>query len=307
MSVVILMQLVLMTSIHGAFYNLVRQDLVLSQTAYKETAATTEQMCISVCSCDDQCFSFAFVPHIGCIFYRSMFAETYKPYPLTWKQGAKFYSAFVKDCSDLYKLGKRENGVYDVHIPGDVTRRRVYCDMSGGWLVFQRRYEGSLDFMNRSMSECRYGFGDAAKEHWLGLEYVFLLTKIEKYELLIKVLQQDGKSKWKSFSNFSVNGHKDKFRFYSTGSYSPMGLDFGTNTMSGFKFTTYDMDGDRERDKNCANEGGPWWYKKCTHNSLNGIYGNPQLLDTVSFFDNPIMAESLVMIRPMGFKGPEIR
>ena len=149
--------------LHGAFYNLVTEDFVLSQTAaYKETPATIEQMCISACSCDDQCFSFAFIPQVGCILYRALFTETYKPYPLAWKPGAKYFSAFVKDCSDLYKLGERQNGVYQVHIPGDVARRRVYCDMSGGWLVFQRRYDGSLDFMQRTMDECRYGFGDQA-------------------------------------------------------------------------------------------------------------------------------------------------
>ena len=48
----------------------------------------------------------------------------------------------------------------------------------GGWLVFQRRFDGSVSFA-KTWEEYKHGFGDVENEHWLGNKWLNLLTKSE--------------------------------------------------------------------------------------------------------------------------------
>ena len=42
----------------------------------------------------------------------------------------------------------------------------------------------------------------------------------------------------------------------------------------GQQFTTYDQDHDKNSALNCAERyQGAWWYRRCHHANLNGIYG----------------------------------
>ena len=71
-------------------------------------------------------------------------------------------SAAMKNCAELYKFGKRITGVYTID-PDGLGAFDVFCDqksVGGGWTVFQKRLDGSVDFNNRGWADFRRGFGN---------------------------------------------------------------------------------------------------------------------------------------------------
>ena len=61
----------------------------------------------------------------------------------------------------------------------------MYCNMSvdgGGWVVLQRRFDGSVDF-NQNWAVCEHTFGNMTGEYWLGLIKMHRLTASAQQEL----------------------------------------------------------------------------------------------------------------------------
>ena len=152
------------------------------------------------------------------------------------------------------------------------SRFRARCDMEtdgGGWLVIQKRINGSVDFY-RNWTDYVYGFGDLEGEFWYGLENIHCLTTREDVELRIEVGNETTPSIMWTYQLFQVGGAETNYVL-------TIGEGQGTGALdsmayhNGMQFSTRDRDNDAASSTNCAaRSGGAWWYKSCTHSDLNG-------------------------------------
>ena len=183
----------------------------------------------------------------------------------------KFYFARTRPSSGVYLLKS---------LCGDnCTDVDAYCDTSnggGGWLVVQRRQDGSVDF-NRNWLEYEDGFGKLIGEFWYGLRALHCLTGQGGWEMRMDIKLANGTNIFLQYEKFKVASAKDKYKL-TVGGFQ------GTTTdpmaySNGMYFTTKDSDNDRDNRRNCAlavpNEpNGGWWHKYCWQINLNDYYNH---------------------------------
>ncbi|XP_031551597.1 uncharacterized protein LOC116288869 [Actinia tenebrosa] len=176
-----------------------------------------------------------------------------------------------RDCADIYKSGERRSGVYTVK-PDSQGPFQVYCDMStdgGGWTVFQRRKDGSVDFY-LGWQKYKTGFGNLNGEFWLGNDYIHRLTARTPSTLRVDLEDWSAVKYFAKYGSFSVGSASNKYRL-KVASYSGTAGDSLTYHNNMF-FSTKDQDNDHWS-KNCATlRTGAWWYYACFHSNLNGKY-----------------------------------
>ena len=85
----------------------------------------------------------------------------------------------ARHCSDIYDQGFTENyGIYCIQPLSDPEPFEVVCDFETSgeqWIVFQRRFDGSVDFY-LPWEDFKNGFGSLTGDHWLCLEKLHRLT-----------------------------------------------------------------------------------------------------------------------------------
>ena len=148
----------------------------------------------------------------------------------------------------------------------------VYCDMrtdGGGWTVFQRRQDGSVDFY-RGWNDYKSGFGQLTAEFWLGNDKIHRLTAARPSSLRVELEDWNGVRVFAKYGKFKIGDEQVRYRL-AVGSYSGTAGDSLTyhNNMA---FSTKDRDNDRWG-RNCAVLcTSACWYKSCHYSNLNGKY-----------------------------------
>ncbi|KDR12467.1 Techylectin-5B [Zootermopsis nevadensis] len=101
-------------------------------------------------------------------------------------------------CVDLLNAGMKDSGVYYLQIRGTTYWfLKVYCEQEvaeGGWTVIQRRddFGEPRENFNRDWADYKNGFGDPAKEFWLGNENIYMLTNNEDTMLRVELEDFEG-------------------------------------------------------------------------------------------------------------------
>ena len=198
----------------------------------------------------------------------------------------------IENCCDL---GFRQNEFSEV-----VNKPRVYkfknickncrssptsgyCDTvtdGGGWLVIQRRMDGSENF-HRSWLEYEKGFGSLTGELWYGLHTMHCLTSSGNWELRIDFTFNNGSKSYMHYNRFRVGPANDNYRLSISGFTGITPNDpFTSYNINGQPFSTLDRDNANEV-RNCALKShdstapGGWWHKNCFYINLNYNYGAP--------------------------------
>ena len=105
--------------------------------------------------------------------------------------------------------------------PDGLGEFEVFCDQKtagGGWTVFQKRRDGSVDF-SRGWADYKLGFGNLNGEFWLGLDKINRLTVSSRNKLRVDLEDLAGNTAFAEYSSFAVTSDRAKYQL-SLGSYS---------------------------------------------------------------------------------------
>ncbi|XP_062823586.1 veficolin-1 [Anolis carolinensis] len=179
----------------------------------------------------------------------------------------------AKDCKELLERGETLSGWYTIY-PATGKAMSVFCDMEtdgGGWLVFQRRQDGSVDFY-RDWQSYKNGFGNQASEFWLGNDKIHLLTSSGTQQLRIDVKDMNDTRTYATYTSFKISNEEENY-ILSVGSYTGGDMGDSFSVHGGSAFSTRDKDNDSHETASCAvmYKGG-WWYTACHSSNLNGLY-----------------------------------
>nr|XP_009666476.1 PREDICTED: ficolin-2-like [Struthio camelus australis] len=179
-----------------------------------------------------------------------------------------------KSCKELLDKGNRMSGWYTLYLPNCMAIN-VLCDMhteGGGWIVFQRRIDGSVDFF-RDWEEYKKGFGSHITDFWLGNEYIHLLSLFGTQELRIDLMDFDYKRTFAKYALFKVFSERENYKL-SLGSFilGTAGDSLSVHHM--MPFSTKDRDQDPQSNQCATTYKGAWWFNDCLDSNLNGQYKN---------------------------------
>lgn len=141
----------------------------------------------------------------------------------------------------------------------------ISCDATvegSGWTVIQRRKAGLVDFYLK-WAQYKAGFGNVETEFFIGLDRLHRLTKGERYELYIQLIDQSNEISYARYDNFVIESEQEDYRLSSVGQYTGNAGD-SLSVHVGNKFSTKDRDHDTDSNRKCAvDQKGAWWYTDC--------------------------------------------
>ena len=167
-----------------------------------------------------------------------------------------------------------------------------YCDAvtdGGGWLVVQRRQDGSVDF-DRTWTDYEEGFGSVTREFWYGLRPLHCLTNQGQWKLRIDFTFTNGTKSYVSYNNFVVGPANSQYQLSISGF---TGITSDPFNLNGMKFTTKDRDNDKRSVGNCATlfggKAGGWWYNSCSYVIINNQYNQKFIFLNGKYYSLPFV------------------
>ncbi|XP_066436776.1 ficolin-1-like isoform X2 [Eleutherodactylus coqui] len=185
---------------------------------------------------------------------------------------ASVYAA--KSCKELLQQGEVLSGWYTISPTGQQPLK-VLCDMQtdgGGWTVFQRRSDGSVDFF-RDWNSYKNGFGSRLSEFWLGNENLHVLTSSGTWEMRIDLEGFDKTKHFAKYSSFQLLGESDNYKLL-LGDFKEGNAGNSMDAHANMPFSTKDKDFSAAKCATLYKAG--WWYQSCHHANLNGLYHSGQ-------------------------------
>ncbi|XP_045230164.2 ficolin-2 isoform X4 [Macaca fascicularis] len=177
-----------------------------------------------------------------------------------------------RTCKDLLDRGHFLSGWHTIYLP-DCRPLTVLCDMDtdgGGWTVFQRRVDGSVDFY-RDWAAYKQGFGSRLGEFWLGNDNIHALTAQGTSELRVDLVDFEDNHQFAKYRSFKVADEKEKYNLV-LGAFAEGSAGDSLTSHNNHSFSTKDQDNDLNTGNCAVIYQGAWWYRTCHVSNLNGRY-----------------------------------
>uniref|UniRef100_A0A672PJ79 Angiopoietin-1-like n=1 Tax=Sinocyclocheilus grahami TaxID=75366 RepID=A0A672PJ79_SINGR len=108
-------------------------------------------------------------------------------------------------------------------------------------------------------------------EHWLGNEFVHILTNQREYALRVELTDWDEHQVFSQYDSFHIDSEKHNYRLFLKSHSGTAGRQ-SSLAIHGADFSTKDMDNDNCTCKCALMLSGGWWYDACGPSNLNGVY-----------------------------------
>ncbi|KYO18216.1 fibrinogen-like protein 1-like protein [Alligator mississippiensis] len=211
-----------------------------------------------------------------------------------------YHLVFKRDCEELFQIGHTTSGLYIIRPEGS-RKLVVQCYMDGcnGWTVIQRNSHNTEITWTEAWTTYKYGFGNLENDHWLGNEYIHLITKQKLYKVRIDLTNVNGVVRYAEYDSFFLADEDDfyklKLGMYEGTAGDSLSSSVTKNMHDNMRFSAKDRDNDRSSHKNCADvHGGGWWFDSCYDVQLNRKGG----LHWQTFCDSNCKS-SVILLKPV--------